>query len=155
MATQYATITDLSRLSLASPVLTQLSDDTKNKALLARSSFADSFLRGRFQLPLVAWEDDLRQAVCDLAAYDLVSVRGFNPEAGADVNFRLRSEDAIRWLTMISKEQATPAVTDSSAAAGPGVTTAGGPRMITGTSRGFSSRNANSGRRTNGGFEGD
>lgn len=56
--------------------------------------------------------DDLRRAVCCIAAYDLLSVRGYNPE-GADENLRLRYEDAIRWLKGVASGFIDPGLIDS------------------------------------------
>lgn len=117
--TSYASRADVALLGLPQHVLDALASDevgaaaVVDQALAAASSLADSYLRSRYRLPLVSWGDDLRERVCHLAAYQLLSVRGFNPELGADQNIRLRYEDAITWLKAIAAGLVHPDVQDS------------------------------------------
>jgi phage gp36-like protein len=64
-------------------------------------------------LPLVSWSPDLTRAVCNIAAYDLMVRRGYNPEAGPDANIRDRYNDAIKWLTQVAQGAVTPVLVDS------------------------------------------
>lgn len=103
----YATPTDLYRLALRQAALSGISSADQTQALEAASRVADSYLQARYQLPLAAWDDDLRRAVAIIAAYDLLSGRGFAPE-GSDEHVRLRYEDAISWLRDVSRSVVTP-----------------------------------------------
>ncbi len=137
----YGTTTDLANLSmLSAATLALIPLQAQNAALAARSRWADGFLRAKFVLPLVAWGQDLTRVVVDAAAYDLATQRGMNPEAGADVNFRLKYEDAERWLHRVAEPDGgiTPDLTDSSMAAAAGV--AQRPRVQSSSQRGWSTR---------------
>ncbi len=110
----YATAAQLKSLGVASAALTSVSAPDQIAALQAASDLADSYLRSRFTLPLATWGDDLRRAVVAIATYDLMSHRGYNPEAAGDTTIRDRYQDAIRWLEKIAANLLTPSVTDSS-----------------------------------------
>lgn len=103
----YATTSDLYRLALRQAALSGIPAAEQDAALEAASCVADSYLQARYQLPLAAWDDDLRRAVAIIAAYDLLSGRGFAPE-GSDEHVRLRYEDALRWLRDVSTGVVTP-----------------------------------------------
>jgi phage gp36-like protein/phage gpG-like protein len=81
--------------------------------LEAASRVADGYLRGRVTLPLVApYGKDLVQAVCKLAAYELLGNRGLDPETEQDLS---RShKEATSWLKDIASGTATPEWVDSS-----------------------------------------
>lgn len=106
---RYASTSDLTRLGVPATALTGVTTATQEAALDAASALADGYLQERFTLPLAAWVDDLRRAVCCVAAYDILSARGFDPRGGGtDENVRLRYEDALRWLRDVGAGHATP-----------------------------------------------
>ena len=80
----YATTADFDRFGIRPEALPQtITVQDKDAAISAASGRADSYLGARFRLPISAWGDDLRQAVCAIAAFELVASQvGFNPEAG-------------------------------------------------------------------------
>lgn len=147
----YATTTDLERLGVLPAALAGIATATKEAHLSAASRRADSYLAAQFELPLVAWEEDLTDAVCALCAWTLLVTRGFNPDAPGDQAVRIRYEDAIRWLEKVAAEQVTPLVTDSSQGSSAGVSAT--PLIESATQRGWSSRG--SADVIEGGFEGD
>lgn len=108
----YATRTQLTQLAIPAAALTGVSTADQDAALEAASDLADGYLRSRYALPLTAWEDDLRRAVCGIAAYDLLTRRGFRPEDSGE-NVRLRYEDAVRWLKGVADGSISPSITDS------------------------------------------
>lgn len=99
----YATTTDLVRLGIGAAALTGVSSTIQDAALEAASDTADGYMRGRYTLPLVSWGDDLRRAVCAIAAWDLLTTRGYDPARGSDDAVRLRYQDAIAWLDRVSQ----------------------------------------------------
>ena len=109
----YAQIADLTTYGLPATALQSpnLPVQVQQAALDDASAIADSYLRGRYSLPLLAWGTDLTQAVCRIAAYNLLSVRGYNPAAAADVNIRDRYTDAIDWLNKVQRQAVHPNVT--------------------------------------------
>jgi phage gp36-like protein len=107
----YATSTDFDRFGIRPEALPQsITAQDKDAAISAASGRADSYLGARFRLPISAWGDDLRQAVCAIAAFELVASQvGFNPEAGHNMVLVTRKEDAIRWFEQVSRGHVTPA----------------------------------------------
>ncbi len=149
----YGNPADLANFGLNTLAAAKITTATKQEALEAASDIVDGYLAGQFVLPLVAWSKDITRATCIIAAYDLLVTRGYNPDAGADPNFRLRYEDIIRWLEKVAANNGvTPRVTDSSPGATVGATTEA-PRVSTSSQRGWSSRGCPGGR--GGGFVGD
>lgn len=116
----YATLADLTTFGLPEPALRGVSASTKSEALRAASKKADTKLGIVYDLPLLSWDYDLREAVAKIAAYDLLSFRGFNPD-GEDANVRTRHNDANELLRQVANLQAklsnivdsTPEVDDS------------------------------------------
>lgn len=132
---QYATIAELYLYGAPSTVFGGLASTVLDDALQAASGRVDSALRthrANSQLPMTAWGADVRQAVCKIAAYEVLSVRGFNPAAGSDANIRMRYDDAERWIRGIARGEihldVTPALTSASQ---------GSAQVLSNTRRGF------------------
>jgi Mu-like prophage major head subunit gpT len=98
----YATRTDLTRFGIASSALAGVAEAAQEAALAAASDVADSYLRSRYELPLVTYGDDLRRAVCAIAAWDILTVRGYDPNRGGDEAVKLRHDSALKWLADVS-----------------------------------------------------
>ena len=101
---------------------------------MGASDLADGYLARQLTLPLSEWGDDLRRHVCAIAAYDLMTQRGYNPEGG-DSNLRLRYEDAVRWLERVASGTVRPAVTDSTPTSSTAMPS--GPVVRTSSKRGW------------------
>ena len=112
----YATPSDLTTYGLPAAAVASLGSQAIQAAIDAASTLADGYLRAKFTLPVTVVSADLKATVCRIAAYDLLSTRGYNPETGSDPNIRDRYQDAIRWLEGVAKGNITPALTDSSPA---------------------------------------
>lgn len=96
------------------PVAIQnIPDATVDAALTSASLMADGYMRGRYSLPLLAWDDGIRMNVAYIAGYQLLAQRGYNPGAGADINVRMRYEDAIRWFEGVQRQAVHPQVTET------------------------------------------
>jgi len=124
----YATRTDLTRFGLPSGALTGIADATQDAALEAASDVADSYMRSRYTLPLTGYGDDLKRAVCAIAAWDLLTTRGYDPNSGGDEAVKLRNDAAVSWLKDVSAGRAhvsggntTPAPTRHARASSPRV----------------------------------
>lgn len=124
----YATRTDLTRFGLPSGALAGVADATQDAALEAASDVADSYMRSRYTLPLSGYGDDLKRAVCAVAAWDLLTTRGYDPNAGGDEAVKLRHDAAMKWLADVSAGRAhvsggntTPAPTRHARASSPRV----------------------------------
>lgn len=103
----YATRTDLYRLGLREAAFTGVATADQDAALEAASDTADSYLRSRYTLPLTGYGDDLKGAVCRMAAYELLASRGYDPAAGGDESLQRRHDAAMRWLADVSAGRAT------------------------------------------------
>lgn len=111
----YAAPADLKALSLPASALTGITDPEIQKALDTASSLADGYLGSRYALPITAHGEDLTRAVCNIAAYDLMTRRGYNPDAGGNDSIRDRYTDALRWLERIAGGLVSPVgIVDSS-----------------------------------------
>jgi phage gp36-like protein len=98
----YATPTDFTAYGLPTAALDGFSGDVQDY-LDAASAQMDTYLRGRHTLPMVSPPLELVRAECVIAAYDLLSVRGFDPEEPADKNVLIRYEKTFKWLRMIAE----------------------------------------------------
>jgi phage gp36-like protein len=112
----YASLADLTLYGCPATSLGALSTDQQNAALSSASEVVDSYLRGRFSLPLTAWGVDITEATCRIAAYNLMNIRGYNPASAADVNLLDRYTAAISWLRDVQRQAAHPNVTPQQAA---------------------------------------
>lgn len=93
----YATEVDFAALGLPAAALDGVTDTSPWRN--AAAGRIDSYLRGRYLLPLAApYPPEIVDAECALAAYLFISNRGFDPEAGANANIVTRYRDAMRWL---------------------------------------------------------
>lgn len=117
---QYAQLADLygtiSQAALTHPSVNSTS--IQNAQLLRASETIDGYLRQQFALPLVTWGADIVQYCCDIAAYRLVCLRGFNPEK--DGLYKDNWKEAISWLENVAKGIVSPDVQDASPDSAPG-----------------------------------
>ncbi len=110
--TAYATVADLTTYGIPAAALESVDTAAQQAAVTAACGIADSYLRGRFTLPLTAWDTTLTQYVAQIAAWNVLRVRGFMP-GGADEAVRSGYKDAISWFASIARGEVTPVVTDS------------------------------------------
>ncbi len=137
VADAYATVAYFRMNAPSAQAFTNTSDDVIQSGLNRFSRYADGYLMRKFRLPLIEWQDDLRGCVTDMTAYQIMKVRGFNPE-GADAVLYVAYQDADKWLKSIPLNT-TPMVIDSSGGTTPGVNNLT-PTVTSAEQRGFSSR---------------
>lgn len=82
---QYCDPADLPKY-LPATALSTTTAPQQLQACIDASEMADSYIRGRYTLPLLAWGSDVRMYTAWVACYLLMSGRGFNSGAGADRN---------------------------------------------------------------------
>lgn len=115
--TAYAVLTDLYAYGLAAVAMGSVSTASQQKILDARNDYADDKLRARYVLPLLApIPESLKQNICQLAAWDCLVLRGYNPQSGADVSIRERADLALKWFDDVERQRAHPNVVESSTA---------------------------------------
>lgn len=134
----------LSQQALSSP---NTGTPAQTACILAASEFVDSFLRQQFALPLTKWGADIRRAVIWIAAYDLICLRGFNPNNAGDENFLTKYKMAVAWLLQVSKGQVSPDVVDSSPGAEVGLQAPNAGPVVTSPTDGYCPPNRGTGRR--------
>lgn len=142
----YATIADLERIGIARDALGEVDPDDKNGWLEAASRRIDQSLNAQCTLPLrmipgaTDWGTDLIVMTVQLAQYQLLASRGFNPENEVDRNIRMIYEDAVKLLNQwASDDGAWPAVLDSSVNAQEQTPSSAAPSISSAPSRGWSS----------------
>lgn len=92
---QYATEAEFEVLGLPAVALDGFTGSVDDH-LTAASGVVDSYLRGRYRLPLAEpYPQEIITATCVIAAWSILNVRGFDPSAASDVNVRTRYEDII------------------------------------------------------------
>lgn len=111
---QYVTEEEFLDQGLPSETFASLGSPTVNQALEWASGFANLFLRKRHKLPLVSWDDALRQLVTDVAAWRLLKRHGFNPTSGSDASVVKAYDDAVSTLRDVAKGLVELEVVDSS-----------------------------------------
>ena len=92
----YCTPTNLAQY-LPAAVLSLSSAGQQQQACDDASQEADSYLRGRYQLPLAAWGNDITRYTSWIACYLLAQLVGFAPQAGSDKLIVERYYQAVGW----------------------------------------------------------
>ncbi len=108
--TQYAQITDLDNVGVKADVTAGIPDADLNAVLTKRSVFADGYLAAAgYVLPISAWGDDLRLAVAQLAAWDVMTTLiGINPETPGGAVWMTRRDEAMSWLRDVAAQKIVP-----------------------------------------------
>jgi phage gp36-like protein len=157
----YATKTDLQRYGLGEQIVADPAYDALiDAALDAAARVADKKLANQYTLPLTAISTDLTMYVSWIAAYVVMSSIGYSPEAGQDNIYRQRYLDALKWLDEVADGEAPVGIEGSPDLPQGSVGSLIRASVISGSSRGFSTRgdppgavfDLNGGR---GGFVGD
>lgn len=142
----YATEADLENYSLGETLLedAKASPEQVATAIMSASRTADGFLGSQYTLPLQGPVPvDLAMHVAWLAGYYLLSTIGFAPEEGSDSVYEKKHDLAMAWLLKVSEGRVTPpgiVGSGSTTPDGSGQAVGAHPVVISGSSRGFSSR---------------
>ncbi len=115
---RYATVQDLEISGIPRSAFGPLVEIQLQGILDNASAFADTFIGCKYQLPLagptssppVAYDPSLVDAVCQIAAYRAMRLRGYNADNAGDTSLRMGFEDAYAWLTRVANGQARLAV---------------------------------------------
>lgn len=111
----YLTPEEFFAIGIGSEAFKQTATTVVASAIAAASDTADSYFRKRHALPFVPETvgGDIKRAVASLVQWDLLCRRGFRPDSAQDVVSRSRFDDAIDWLTAVSKGTVEVSATDS------------------------------------------
>jgi hypothetical protein len=83
---------------LPAATLNQATPTQQSQACLDATEEADSYIRGRYALPLLAWGNDLTRYTAYIAVYLLMTGPiGMAPQAGADSNITTNYYRAVGW----------------------------------------------------------
>jgi phage gp36-like protein len=139
--TVYADVAQLEALGMRAEALAKILEPAKTIALQTATDLVNGYL-ARYQLPLMAIGGDLVRATAIIAAYDLLSAKGLNPDQSAsDKNVLDRYRDTLAWLKLVAQGTVVPTgIIDSGAGAEVGEPSAGQSRVISAESRGYSVR---------------
>lgn len=133
--TAYAVLADLYALGLPLVAMGSVSTAVQQRCLDGRNEFADDKLRARYKLPLQApYPSSLVQSICQLAAWDVLVIRGYNPASGADVSIQARADLAFKWFDDVERQRAHPNVVEAAGSTDPGYAA---PLIISTTRQGW------------------
>jgi hypothetical protein len=144
---QYCDPTDLPKY-LPQTALDTTTPAAQLQACIDASELADSYMRGRYTLPLLAWGADVRMHTAWIACYLLMSGRGYNAGAGADQNMLRRYHASVGdpmvpgsgWFPGIQRQAIHPDVTPTVSPVNDPIT--GQPQVFTSPQRGWQSVNS-------------
>ncbi len=109
MSNPYAAIADLTTYGVPSTALGTLTAAQQNAALDAAAGTVDEHIAGRYQLPLAnPIPLVFTEMTCVIAAWRLINVRGYNPNAPGDQALRTRYLDAMDQLGKIQRQALHP-----------------------------------------------
>lgn len=145
--TPYCVRADLA-VYLPDSVLSLTTTDIQDQACLDATQEADSYLRGRYELPLLDWGNDVRRYTAWIACYLVAQRIGFAPQAGADKLIVERYYQAVGWpdragtgwFPGIQRQAIHPDVTPT--VASPGNATYDLPQVRTAQVRGWQQTNS-------------
>lgn len=130
----YATLADINTHGIPDAAVSTVPIEERAQHALAATGEAEGYIGGGYPLPLLGWPDELRRQVAQIAVYNIIKRRGFQPD-GEDALIVKGRDDAIAWLTRLSKGLIKPpGMAGSSPAPG---TSGSRVRMQTGTTRGW------------------
>jgi phage gp36-like protein len=124
-ATPYCAIADLTLYGGPSTAFGNVTTDQKQTVVDAANRRVDSYMRGRYALPLVEWGVELTKAAAEIAWCDLMNVRGVNPTN--DSSIQERADRAVLWLEQVQRQAAHPYVVEASSPTAPTIVA---PRVI-------------------------
>jgi phage gp36-like protein len=92
----YCTPTDLAQY-LPAAVLSLSTNAQQLQACADATEEANSYIRGRYTLPLLDWGSDVTRYTSWIACYLLAQLIGFAPQAGSDALIVQRYYQAVGW----------------------------------------------------------
>lgn len=109
----YATIEDLMSCGAPQASMAKVGVEEQRRALYQASRTVDQRLAARYRLPLVSYGDDLTQIVCVIAAFRLLSFRGWNPSDPANGGVVMMYQEALRTLDKVAQGDYTLSIVDT------------------------------------------
>ncbi len=118
---QYAQLSDLYNYGITAASLSHPSTGTsvQTQCLLAASAEMDGAFSQQHTMPIQSWGTDVVMYCCWLATFQLIMIRGYDPENKADQIYKNRWDMAQSWLERIKKDRRSTSIIDSSTNAQP------------------------------------
>lgn len=108
-----ASLADMANFGFPPSAFGQISQPQIVAQLQAASDFANSKMAARYSLPLLAWDTSITQAVVQIAAYQVLVLRGFDPNNPGDMAARDLWIAARQFFADVERQCAHPLVTES------------------------------------------
>lgn len=109
----YADATYLQSCGVPPIALRDITQAQMDLALAQASRFADTYLGQRYTLPLTDWGDDLKQVVCQIAAFRILTFRGWKATDPVNDAIRLLYQEAVNTLKLVAQGIQTLTVVDT------------------------------------------
>lgn len=127
----YATLTQFGLYGLPPATLATVPEDVQTAMLEGASRDVDRMASSFTSTPFVSWGADITQAVCEIAAWKVMTWRGYSPEGDRDP-LRERAQAAMAWVLRAGNDGLLPGSVDAT----PDVHE-GGSAVYTSTPRGW------------------
>ena len=134
MAQTFATLADIPLYGLPTTAYGTLTDPQKQACLDSAAAEMNGHFRARYGedgLPFVSFGVEFIEKNVIIGKYKMLMIRGFNPNAAADVHIKEDYEKVLEWCIMVKDQKIHPEYT-------PNATTEGvQPLVFSATPRGY------------------
>lgn len=114
--TDFATVAEFKASGLPDKALINVETAVVQAALDRATGIMVGYF-ARYTLPLLEWDEGIKQCCIDLATRIVMRRRGFNPSSGADAVIEQGGIEAEKYLLNVSMQRINPRVRDSGAPA--------------------------------------
>lgn len=143
--TPYVLYTELAQYGNAT-MLNLATVPQQQQACLDATGELDSYFRGRYALPLLAWGTDVKKFTAYIAIKNIAELVGYAPQASSDSNIRSQYYQVVGWPDRpgtgwgpgVQRQAIHPDVTPSVAQPGDAVHDV--PQVFTSQQRGWNQR---------------
>lgn len=104
----YCLPADIGRYGLPASVYANVPTAVLADFCLAASTEVAGYLASAYTLPMVAWDDDLRDKTTQVAVLKLMRFRGYAPDSGKDDTIQMARDEAVKWLNRIADGKLRP-----------------------------------------------
>lgn len=111
--TAYATRADLATFGLMASATQPVPDATLDAILESASRELDNYFRARYSLPLLGWDTSIREKTCWIAAYMVMTARGYSQDGGYDQGIEERYKMAVAWAEGVERQRIHPHVQET------------------------------------------
>lgn len=105
-------VSDFRKLAVKPAAFAEIPDDTIAETLSDVTDYAASFVGKHAKGKIKEWDGSFRRAIIAVACVDLMTHRGYNKGAGADVSIADRGKAAEAWLDKVAAGDVEPFYVD-------------------------------------------